>query len=89
LISVGSVLSRQDEFTTLQSGDRPTRNQSLAILAQIMGWSVSATITRAKLYGHMGTEAARAAIATKSSRFLMGWAQTWAQSSDGEIARSR
>jgi hypothetical protein len=35
LISVGSVLSRLDKFTTFQPGDRPTRNQSLAILAQI------------------------------------------------------
>jgi hypothetical protein len=55
LISVGSVLSRLDKFTTFQPGDRLTRNQSPAILAQIMGWSVSATITMAKRYAHNGT----------------------------------
>jgi hypothetical protein len=58
LISVGSVLSRLDKFTTFQRGG-PSHAQSKA---QIKDWRVSATITMAKRYGHIGDSSSRRAM---------------------------
>jgi hypothetical protein len=44
-------------------GERPEgRGVPFAILAQIMGWSTSATITMAKRYGHIGDSSLRRAM---------------------------